>query len=430
MGISSQGEAFTPVDKNGVILGNGMVSSDTRAAGIVMEFCDKFGYEKLYSITGHTAYPMFTLFKLIWIKQHKPELWKHTSKFLCYEDLLHLKLGLEPAIGYPLAGKTMLFNIIEHKWDERILSAIGLSPSQLAIPLPSGTVVGIIPSVIAGQLGLSDGAIVVTGGHDQTCGALGAGIVKERMAMYPTGTVECITPAFDKPVFGNKLFKNNYCTYDFTLPGMYSTVAYSLTGGNILKWFRDEFAVAEKEMAETTGRNVYELLLESLPSKPSNLLVLPYFTPTGTPYFDSRITGAIIGLRINTSREEIMSALLEGVAFEMRLNLSILEESGIFIDELRAIGGGAKSKIWTQLKANVINKPITTVTVTEAGCLGVAILAKTAVNGIPVNIIVNDWVKTSETIFPQSEFAGHYKKQFKEYLKLYPAIKSIHYRET
>ena len=177
MGISSQGEAFTPVDKNGTILGNGMISSDTRASGIVDEFCADFGYEKLYSITGHTAYPMFSLFKLIWIRQNRPELWKKTEKFLCFEDLLHLKLGLDPAIGYPLAGRTMLFNVITHKWDEQILSAIGLDESQLARPLPSGSVVGFIPARIASQLGLQNEVMMVAGGHDQSCGALGAGII-------------------------------------------------------------------------------------------------------------------------------------------------------------------------------------------------------------------------------------------------------------
>lgn len=429
MGISSQGEAFTPVDKNNTILGNGMVSSDTRAASIVSEFCDEFGAEKLYSITGHTAYPMFSVFKLIWIRKNKPELWGITAKFLCFEDLMHLKLGLDPAIGFSLAGRTMMFNVISHQWDEQILASVGLKAGQLARPLPSGSKVGTISAKIASQLGLPNDVLVVTGGHDQSCGALGAGIVSKGMAMYATGTVECITPVFEKPVFGDNLFKNNYCTYDFAIPGMYATVAYSLTGGNILKWYRDEFAFQEKEVAKQSGRNIYEVILDTLPERPSKLLVLPYFTPTGTPYFDSSITGSIIGLRFNTSREEILRALLEGVAFEMRLNLSILEKSGIVIDELRAIGGGGKSKVWNQLKANVLNKPITTVSVTEAGCFGVAMLAKSAITGISIEAIVTEWVKTSQTIFPQEEFAEHYEKQFRTYLKLYPALKSIKYED-
>lgn len=215
---------------------------------------------------------------------------------------MHLKLGLEPAMGHSLAGRTMMFDVVKHAWSDEVLSAAGLSVSRLARPLPSGAVVGTIPGEIAAKLALGEGILVVAGGHDQPCAALGAGIVKERRAMYATGTVECITPAFKAPVFSEALFRNNYCTYDGALPGMYSTVAYSLTGGNILKWFRDEFAGREQDIARSSGENVYEVLLRALPSKPTSLLVLPYFTPTGTPYFDSEATGAIIGLRFSTTR--------------------------------------------------------------------------------------------------------------------------------
>lgn len=430
MGISAQGEAFTPVDKNGNILGRGMVSSDTRASKIVNEFSELFGAEKLYLITGHTPYPLFSLFKLIWIKKNQPEVWEKTEKFLFFEDLLHLKLGLKPALGYSLAGRSMLFNVNTHQWDQKILSAIGLNINQLANPMPSGSIVGTIPANIANQLGFKEEVMMIVGGHDQPCGALGAGIISEGMAMYATGTVECITPVFAKPVFNKNLFKNNYCTYDFAIDGMYITVAYSLTGGNILKWYRNEFAFEEKNIANQNGTNVYDVILESLPQKPSKLLVLPYFTPTGTPYFDSEITGAIIGLRLSTTKEEILMALLEGVAFEMRLNLDILEKSGIIIHELRAIGGGGKSRVWTQLKANVLNKPITTVTVTEAGCYGIAMLAKSAIEGIPLKTIISEWVKTADTIVPEPEFASYYAQKFQTYIKLYPALKSIQFNQT
>lgn len=425
MGISSQGEAFTPIDHAGRILGNAMVSSDSRAAELVGEFCGEFGAEKLYSLTGHTASPMFSLFKLLWLRRHQPGIWNTAAKFLCFEDLLHHRLGLQPAIGYPLAGRTMLFNVTTHQWDGQILAAAGLHADQLARPLPAGARVGEIPAALAATLGLPAGVVVVAGGHDQSCGALGAGIVAKGMAMYATGTVECITPAFERPVFGAELFKNNYCTYDFAVPGMYTTVAYSLTGGNILKWYRDELAAPEMDSARHSGRNIYEVILATLPAEPSKLLVLPYFTPTGTPHFDNSTAGAILGLRLTTTREEILRALLEGVAFEMRLNLALLEESGIAIDELRAIGGGSKSRLWTQLKANVMNKPITTVAVTEAGCLGVAMLAKAAVTAIPLDEIVAAWVKTTGQILPQPEFAAHYHRQFATYRELYPAVKAL-----
>ena len=130
-----------------------------------------------------------------------------------------------------------------------------------------------------------------------------------------------------KVLFSEKLRGNNLCTYNYSIKDLYSTVAYSLTGGNIFKWFRVRFGYKEVQESKLTGKNSYELLLDNLNSEPSNLLVLPYFTPSGTPYFDTETKGAIIGLQLSTSRMEILKALLEGVSFEMRLNLDILESA-------------------------------------------------------------------------------------------------------
>ncbi len=325
LGVSSQGEAFTPIDNNGKALANAMVSFDTRALEYSRKWTQEFGAEKLYRITGQTAHPMYSLFKLLWLRDNRPEVFSKAQKFLCFEDLLSFHLGLEPAMGWPLAGRTMFFDVTSHQWSTEILDAIGLSAHKLAKPLQSGTISGTVDPTIARQLGLTEDVFVVTAGHDQTCGALGAGVTEPGVAMYATGTVECITPAFPKAVFTEELRKNNLCTYDHTVAGMYATVAFSLTGGNILKWFRDQFGADELAQARKTGVNAYELLLKAAGDKPCDLLVLPYFTPSGTPYFDMQTKGAIMGLRLSTTRGQIIRALLEGIALEMRLNLDILK---------------------------------------------------------------------------------------------------------
>jgi len=154
-------------------------------------------------------------------------------------------------------------------------------------------------------------------------------------------------------------------------------------------------------------------------------MVLPYFTPSGTPYFDTVTKGAILGLGLSTRRGEVIRALLEGVAFEMRLNLDILERSGCMVSELRAIGGGAKSAFWTQLKADVLGKPITTLNVTEAGCLGAAMLAYAAYAGRPVSEVAEAWVKPVATCSPDPEAASNYCERFELYRELYPLIRQI-----
>jgi len=425
LGISSQGEAFTAIDGQMTTLSPAMVSSDLRSKAQVERFLREFGEEKLYKITGHTAHPLFTVFKLLWLKEHKPEVWKRTRFFLCFEDLLQSRLGLEPAISWPLAGRTMMFDVLKHRWDPDILAAVGITHQQLARPLSSGNIVGKINPEVASELGLAAGTFVVTGGHDQPCSALGAGVTEAGMAMYATGTVECITPAFAKPIFSEKLHKHNLCTYDHTVRDMYTTVAFSITGGNILKWFRDEFAQHEVQEARSSGKNAYELLLEKIGNKPSHLLVLPYFTPSGTPYFDTMTKGAVLGLRLSTHRSEFLRSLLEGVAFEMRLNLEILEDSGYRIDELRAVGGGAKSRIWMQLKADVIGKRISIMNVVEAGCFGAAMLACAADTGESIRELAARWVKPVTALKPQSENSGWYDQRFALYRQLYDRIKTL-----
>jgi xylulokinase len=424
MGISSQGEAFTLLDKEGNALCNALVSSDTRANELIGPWTERFGEDRLYKITGHTPHPMFSLFKLLWIKEYNPAVWSKAFKILCFEDLLQYRLGIEnPAMGWPLAGRTMLFDVVKHEWNQEILDKTGVQKDQLSRPLRSGTIIGNVNQDIARHLNLAVDTFLVTGGHDQPCSALGAGAIEPGIAVYASGTVECITPAFDRPVFTEKLRKNNLCTYDHTAPGLYATVAFSLTGGNLLKWFRDEFGTPEVEAAARAGTDPYELLLNQMPVEPSRLFVLPYFTPSGTPYFDVSVKGAILGLDLSVTREEIMKALLEGVAFEIKLNLEILRQSGYKVKELRVIGGGARSLRHIQLKADVIGRPITILDVTEAGCKGVAMLAKAAHTKQSVARIAKEWIKPVSFVRPQLQ--DFYNKKFELYKRLYPGLKNM-----
>ena len=425
IGISSQGEAFTLLDKKGNTLTNAFVSSDIRADEYAKNWPAFFGEDKLYRISGHTPHPMFSLFKLLWVKDNMQAYWEKAHKFLCFEDLLAFRLGVKnPAIGYSLAGRTMLFDIKNSIWSREILDSIDITESQLAIPMPSGSISGMISKEIARKLNLQNDTIIVTGGHDQVCSALGAGAIESGIAVYTAGTVDCITLANNSPIFNNELQKNNLCTYHHVVPDTYATIAYSLTGGNLLKWFRDNFGNEEIAEAIKLNKNPYELLLGKLPEEPSKLLVLPYFTPSGTPYFTTSVKGTILGLDLSTKREDLLKALLEGISFEMRLNLDILESNGYEINELRTIGGGAKSMIWNQLRADVMGKIIAIPEITEAGCMGAAILAKAACTGLTAFQIANNWIKTVKFIYPGESII--YEEKFKVYKQLYSILSKIY----
>ncbi len=425
MCISSQGEAFTATDASGKALCNAMVSSDSRAKELTKSWSAEFGEERVYRITGHTPYPIFTLYKLLWLKNNAPEIWTSARWFLCFEELFLLRMGLAPKTSWSLAGRTMLFDVIDHKWSPEILSSLELDPKRLAEPIPSGSLSGIVPAEKARELGFKNEILMVAGGHDQNVGALGAGVTRPGMSMYATGTVECFCPILEKPSFSGELRENNLCCYDYTLPNRYTTVAYSLTGGNILRWMRDTLGQTEVHEAKERGVDPYTVLLEAIPDAPTSLLVLPYLSASGTPYFDTDLPGAILGLRLSTTKGEITKALLEGVAYEMKLNLTLMEQSGMHIDTFVATGGGTRNDRWTQLKADVLGKKIIVREVNEAGCFGAAMLACSAHTGVPAAECVERATSDKKTFTPDPIKAAEYDRKFEKYKQLYPVLKQL-----
>lgn len=425
LAVSSQGEAVVPVDAKGRALARSIVTFDTRGDEFVPRFREKLGDERFFAITGMPLSGIGTVNKILWWKQYAPEVFRNARYFLCFEDFFIFRLGLPPAVSFPLASRTMMFDVQKGTWSQDILDIAGIEPERLAQAFPSGTPVGEVSRAFAESVGWKGTPLVATGGHDQPCGALGAGVIAEGLAMDATGTVECIAPAIPHFVGGEAMWRNNLCCYHHAFPGLYTTLVYNFTGGVILRWFRDQFGEKEKEMAERLGKDAYELLLEGLPEHPTDLFVLPHFTMTGTPYFDSRSAGMIVGLSLNTTKKEFIKALLEGVSYEMKFNLSLLNDAGIAVTRLRAIGGGAKSPVWLRLKADIYGIPVETLSVSEAACFGAALLGRKAKEGVrDFAALVRDLVRVQDVYDPDPKRAKIYEERFAVYRRLYPALKN------
>jgi xylulokinase len=426
---SSQGEAAVPLGKNGEILGPGIVSFDGRTAPEREAWAKAFGAERLFQITGMPLHTMYTLLKLQWLRSHQPEIYQKAWKFLCFGDFTLHQLGGPPVIDYSMAARTMAFDLHALNWSQAVLDAAGIDADKLPEPLPSGTDVGKIHSDVAADLGLPAEVRLVTGAHDQLAGALGAGITRSGIAMDATGTVECICPAFSEPVLTPAMRENNYCCYPHAVPGLYVTIAFNFTGGALLRWYRDEFGRAEVEEARLAGLDVYDVLMAKAGTQPSGVFVLPHFTVSGTPWFDSEARGAILGLTLGTTKTEIIQGILDGITFEMRLNLEKLEEAGVSIRELRAIGGGAKSRTLLQIKANVFNRPVHTLNISEAACLGAAMLAGKALGAYrSLEEAAQQLVQVKETFEPDPSAAERYHEHYLIYRDLYPALKELTHR--
>ncbi len=426
VGISSQGEAFTLLDNNGDYLCNAMVSFDTRSTEQVISTQEEFGRERLYDITGHSSHTLFSLFKLLWIKNNHPKAFKKARHFLCMGDLLRFVLTGNSITSYNLAARTMLFDVKAKQWSTEILDYVGLNHNVMPQVAPSGSSAGLIKPEIAEELGLEKDVIVATGGHDQCCGALGVGVFEKNVAAYSLGTVGCITPAFSDCVLNKTLMDANLATYPHTVENLYTTVAFCTTAGSGLKWFKNNFGQAEIERARRSEQNVYDVLLEQIPPKPTNLMFLPHLCSTGTPYFEPNPMGAALGLKLSTTKGDILRALLEGICFEMNVNLNLLKKCQINIDELRAFGGGTASPAWMQITADIFDMPITIVEVQESGCMGAAMLAGYARGEIDsLSKCCEQWTKIGRVYEPGGENAAIYRQKFEVYKELYQNLTSV-----
>jgi len=426
LSISSCGEAMTPVSGDRKILGNAIMGFDERGSEYVSRFINKVGEKETFYITGNRPGVFFSAPKLIWYKNNRAEIYDKAQYFLTWHDLVFFLLGAEPVIDFSLANRTLLFDLENESWSDKLITAAGLSAEKLPRPASSGIDIGAISDKMADELGLNKGVRCVTGGHDQCCTALGAGVIRSGQAVYGMGTFICITPTFaekpDKEIF----YKNNLSLEHHVVNGQYVTFIYNMTGGSLLKWFRDEFSALEKKIAAKKGTDVYNDLIKQIPDKPTDLYVLPNFAPTGSPWFDSKTPGTIYGLRLETSRWDLLKALMEGTTYYFAESVQLAEQAGLKIDEYRPTGGGAKSDKWIQIEADILGVPFARPKVAEAGSLGAAMLAGTA-TGVydSTKDAAEQLIKIDKVFEPNKEKHTTYRKKLEKYKKMHKAVKKL-----
>ncbi len=424
--ISAQGETFVPVDEHGSFLYGCILSCDGRAQQQVEELAESIGAGRIFQITGMPIHPSFTLPKLMWLRDNEPEIYRRTYKYLLWPDVICFKLGLPPRLDWSLAGRTMAFDVVQREWSAAMLQAAGIAPELLAEPIRPGEVIGSLPARAAEQLGLTTDCLVVAGGHDQPMNALGAGVIAEGLAVDGMGTVECVTVAFDKPALTEAMRAHTHCCYPHVAGDMYVTLAFTYSSGSLLRWFRDNFAEADRQRAKTQGRDVYEIILADLPEGPTGLLVVPYFAGAATPYMDAQARGAILGLTLGTDRKTFIKGLIEGLCLELRLNLESLAQAGVAVNRLRATGGGSKSPYWLQLKADITGCEVVTINVTESGCQAGAILGGVAAGVYDsVTQAVAQLVRERTVYEPDAQAHESYAHHFELYKELWPSVRDI-----
>ncbi|MBI5821129.1 MAG: hypothetical protein HZA88_19335 [Verrucomicrobia bacterium] len=427
--LSALGEAITPLDAAGKPLDNTVLSMDSRATAQTAKLHEQFGAKKFFETTGHPLHPMHTISKLIWWRENKPEMFRRTARFLGWQEIPAMRLGVPAKVDYSLASRLGIFDIRKKQWSEPLMALAGVEEKQLPEAVPSGAVVGEIPASVCKKLNLAKGCVLVAGGHDQPCAALGAGVVKPGLAVDGLGTVECITVAYDHAVTDENMLGGNLCCMPHVVEGMYASLAFSFVAGSLLRWYRDNFAEAEKAEAARTGRDVYAIMDDLALTSKHPPFIVPHFFGTGTPYLDSHSKGTITGLTLGTTRADMIRGILEGVAFEMRVNLEILAKAGVPLDELRCTGGGAKSRGWMQLKANLWGKRLCTLNTSEGGALACAMLGAVAIGKFKtLKQAVKKFVRVTGAYEPDMKEHARYSERYQVYRELYPRMKDLLHR--
>ena len=429
LSLSVQGDAIIPVDRNIHSLHPAILGMDYRSVRQRDRCGELFGDRNLFHLTGMRPHPMNSLTKILWLKENAPEVYEKTYKFMTYADYILCRLGAPPVIDYTMASRTMAFDLERKQWSNEILDPLDIDRELLSEPVQSGEMVGEMDPKLAEELGFSGKVMLAAGGHDQTCAALGAGVVRENIAIDSHGTAEVLSAAFRRPVLNDRMYESFYPCYCHVKKDMYFTFSLNHIGGILLQWYRDNFGSAEVKEAEELGMNTYERMISKAPKGPSPVMVLPHFNGSGTPWCDLDSKGAILGLTMSTTRHDIVKAILDCLTYELRINMETMRKAGIRIDEIRCVGGAARSPIWLQAKADITGCRVSTLKVREAACLGAAMLAGTAAGEYPsLDEAVARTVRLNEVYLPDEASGEQYDRKYAVYLDIYGTLKDINKR--
>ena len=408
IGVTSFGESFVLLDENDRVLMPSMLYTDPRGTEEYQTFDD----DAVIRITGIKPHAMYSLPKLMWVKKHRAGLYEKTKRILLCEDFIIYKLTGVAQIDYSLASRTMAFDIHDRCWSGEMLRLAGIDEKKLSRPVCGGTVAG---PIRCPELSMPE-TVIVNGCHDQMAALMGAGVLESRAAVDGTGTVECVTPVFDTVPENRAFYEGSYAVLPHILNDKYICYAFSFTGGAALKWFRDTFA------PDTS----YKELDASIGDKPTGILVLPHFAGAATPYMDSGAKAAFVGVTLGTSRSDLYRAVMEGVTYEMLLNMERLQEAGIVIDRLYATGGGANSPAWLQIKADILGRELVALDAPEAGAAGTVMLTGVAVGAFSdLETARSVMVRERKTYRPDMALHAEYEKHYRRYRRLYEAVRPL-----
>ena len=423
VGLTGQMHGLVLLDAAGRVLRPAILWNDQRTGPQCAAITARLGLPKLLDWIANPLLPGFTAPKIVWVREHEPDVYAQVAHILLPKDYIRYRLTGEFATEVSDASGMALLDVRRRQWSDEMLAALDIPPAWLPAcyesPVPSTR----ISAEAAEATGLLPGTPVVGGGGDQAAQAVGSGIVEEGVVSVTLGTSGVVFAATERFVLEPQGRLHAFC---HAVPGQWHLMGVMLSAAGSLRWFRDALGGAEMAQAAVNGADVYDLLAAAAAQAPpgcEGLIFLPYLTGERTPYPDPDARGVYFGLTLRHGKPHLIRAVLEGVAYGLRDSLELLRAQGVAVTQVRASGGGARSPLWRQILADVFEAEIVGTNVNEGAAYGAALLAGVGTGLYPtVPAAAAATVRLTDRIEPGPSAARVYADYYPIYRALYPAL--------
>ncbi len=409
------------VDKNGIPLRPAIIWADQRATGqadLIRQTC---GEAEVYRLTGNRVSAAYTAAKVLWIKDNQPDIYRRIHKVLQPKDYAAFLLTGVFATDYSDASLTQLLDLENRCWADKILDAMGLAPELLPKLYPSATVIGGVTPETAEAMGVRPGTPVVIGGGDGACATVGAGSVDEGDVYNYVGSSSWVGLSTGRPVLDPDQRTFNLVHLD---PNLYCAIGTTQAAGGAYDWLE---RLLRDEAQTSAQHQLLDEAASTIPPGASGLLFLPYLLGERSPHWNPLARAAFVGLAMPHGRAELARVVLEGVAFNLRHILDILQGQGVQVEAMRLIGGGSQSALWRQILADVYNLPILRLNLSAgATALGAAIAGGVGVGLYPNYKVARDLIPVTEAEKPNPDTRARYETLYELFKESYKVLEPIY----
>ncbi len=416
VGLTGQMHGLVLLDAAGEVLRPAILWNDQRTAAECDAIRAAVGPERLVAVTGNDALTGFTAPKLVWVRDHEPDVWARVAHVLLPKDYVRLRLTGEYAMDKADGSGTILFDLAARDWSAEILAALRIDAAWMPRTFEGPEVTGLLTEEAATAIGLRAGTPVVAGGGDQSANAVGVGAVVVGRVALSLGTSGVVFATTDEPLFEPRGRVHAFC---HAVPGRWHLMSVMLSAAGSLRWFRDALApgVPFADLVEPANE---------VPAGSDGLFFLPYLTGERSPHPDPRARGAFVGLTIGHDRRHLTRAVLEGVAYGLRDGLDLMTAAGMPAPaQVRASGGGTASALWRQILADVLGAEIATVKTTEGAAYGAGLLAAVGAGWYPTVESAAEALVTATPVAAPGPDAPFYAGRHALYRQLYPALREL-----